>query len=457
MNKIFPNHFIDLKFALAASAMSLIVGCASTLEPVKISSNASAAEEIALQHNLIAKAQADQVDVLAYEDFTEAKEYLSEAIEDHKDGDASNEVLETLGYSKAYLNKAVNVAAKARGNITAVAAAREAAIKGGARHFQDDLDDLDYRMRRLAVKDAKDINPEDKLSLQSEYIDLELKSIKYVKLNRVKNLLKEAKDKDAASITPRSYDQAVQKYNVAEKIIETDRHSEAKINPAVKEATVSATRVLILLESEQKSRNQTPEQRAMTLEARDLALARAEEAATADEADLALKENRLITQERSLERVRSENQEFKRKEKEQLVVSEAAAQFKKDEADVYRQGDQVIIRLKSMHFASGRSDLPANSIGVLTKVKDVIKKLGPSSVVVQGHTDAVGKRTLNQKLSEERAESVVKFFSTDKSLDENFMDSVGYGSTKPLASDKTKEGRAQNRRVDIIIKPQDSM
>lgn len=421
------NH---LKLALAVSTLSLFVGCATKLDPVKISSYANPAEEIALQYDLIARAQADQVDVLAHKDFSKAKKYLSEATEDHKDGEDSSEVLESLGYSKAYLNNAVRVASAVRNNLPGVIAAREVAIKAGARYLQNDLDDLDSKMKRLALQDDKDIDPADKLSLQSKYIDLELKSIRYVKLNRVKNLLAEAKDKDALSIAPKSYAQALYKYNIAEQIIKADPHNEEKIIPAVNDATVSATRVLILLEAEEKLRNQTPEKKGMLLEARDLALARA---------------------------IAASSEELKPHERYELIVNQAAAQFNKDEIDVFRQSDQVIIRLNSINFASGSADLSANSIAILTKVKNMIKELGPTSVMVQGHADALGDPSLNQKLSEERAESVVDFFSSDNAFDKNFLDSIGYGSAKPLGPNRTKEDRAKNRRIDIVITPPESM
>ena len=195
----------------------------------------------------------------------------------------------------------------------------------------------------------------------------------------------------------------------------------------------------------------------MGIEARDLALKRAAKINSAVAADSIVKDNQLAKQGEKLAISRSENKDLRRRENDEMIVEQAAAQFSKNEADVYRQEDLLIIRLKTMKFDSGRSDLPSDSIEVLTKVKNVIKKLGPSNITVEGHTDAVGESSLNQKLSEQRAESVVKFFNTDKLLDNNSMDSVGYGSTKPLTSNKTQVGRAQNRRVDIVIKPNQSI
>ena len=105
-----------------------------------------------------------------------------------------------------------------------------------------------------------------------------------------------------------------------------------------------------------------------------------------------------------------------------------------------------------MNFASGGSDLPADSIQILTKVRDVIKKLGATGVTIEGHTDGLGTESTNQHLSEKRAQAVAKFFTAEQVLDESKIKSLGFGFAKPIATNKTKEGRAQNRRVDVIIK-----
>ncbi|GGG91790.1 hypothetical protein GCM10007415_28090 [Parapedobacter pyrenivorans] len=73
-----------------------------------------------------------------------------------------------------------------------------------------------------------------------------------------------------------------------------------------------------------------------------------------------------------------------------------------------------------------------------------------ASLIVDGHTDATGTETYNQWLSEKRAESVKKY-TVEKGLEENRVTTNGYGQTKPIASNSTKEGREQNRRVEVTI------
>jgi OOP family OmpA-OmpF porin len=71
-------------------------------------------------------------------------------------------------------------------------------------------------------------------------------------------------------------------------------------------------------------------------------------------------------------------------------------------------------------------------------------------VEVAGHTDSVGSDAYNQKLSEGRAKAVVDYF-VSQGVPADRLKAVGYGKTKPVASNKTEEGRAQNRRVELQI------
>ena len=68
-------------------------------------------------------------------------------------------------------------------------------------------------------------------------------------------------------------------------------------------------------------------------------------------------------------------------------------------------------------------------------------------VVLEGHTDSVGNDAYNQKLSEKRANAVAKALK-DLGVSASKITTVGYGETKPIADNKTKEGRAENRRVE---------
>jgi OOP family OmpA-OmpF porin len=452
----------------ACIALMGLMSCAHELSPAKITANSTPSVEIANQSALMTLAYNAQVDVLAPVRYKKAEEYLTEAQKENSKGDSVEKIYESIGYSRSYLEKANEEAEIVRPNLNEVAVARNAALTAGARKLPKQLNQLDHELKEYTLKPewSSKLSSADKSALQSQYLDLELAAIKTTYLGEANKMLTLVKKKGAEKITPSAFKQAQENVSSAEKIIETDRHSDSKISAAVKTATMSTKRVLALLESEQNSRNQTPEQRAMTLESRDNAVTAAnletsevaaisslkdQEIAVQDQ-KMAVKDQTIAIAGQNLAASEDDNLKLKVREQEDKMVTDAAAQFDKSEADVYRQDGNLVIRLKTMNFASNRSDLPASSIAILNKVKSVMKEIVPQSVMIEGHTDGVGDSKKNQTLSEKRAMSVMTYFNSDTTLAEGKIKSSGFGYSKPLATNKTKEGRAQNRRVDIVMK-----
>ncbi len=87
----------------------------------------------------------------------------------------------------------------------------------------------------------------------------------------------------------------------------------------------------------------------------------------------------------------------------------------------------------------------------LDEASQVLIEFPKTAIVVQGHTDATGTEVHNQDLSEHRAHAVVAYL-TGKGIDPARMAPVGYGEGQPIASNATASGRAQNRRVDLLLK-----
>ena len=104
-----------------------------------------------------------------------------------------------------------------------------------------------------------------------------------------------------------------------------------------------------------------------------------------------------------------------------------------------------------MNFKPGQASLETGSFQTLSKVQAVIGQMEAVKVRVEGHTDSIGNRQSNLKLSQKRAETVAKYLISQRAIDSNHVEAAGYGYEKPLSSNKTDTGRAQNRRVDIVI------
>lgn len=108
----------------------------------------------------------------------------------------------------------------------------------------------------------------------------------------------------------------------------------------------------------------------------------------------------------------------------------------------------------AISFPSGQSSLLPSFYSVLESVSLVLKEYGDTSIKVSGHTDSTGGSELNQRLSEQRAESVAAFLS-GQGVARARMQVYGYGPRYPVADNKTEAGKAANRRVEIdILNPQ---
>lgn len=127
--------------------------------------------------------------------------------------------------------------------------------------------------------------------------------------------------------------------------------------------------------------------------------------------------------------------------------------FSSDEARVFRQGNTIILRLVGLTFDSGASQIRSNNFNLLEKVEKAIDVFPRSELTIEGHTDSHGGDEFNQKLSQERADSVQQYMINAMRIPSYRLIAVGYGETRPVASNETPSGRERNRRIDVIIKP----
>ena len=114
--------------------------------------------------------------------------------------------------------------------------------------------------------------------------------------------------------------------------------------------------------------------------------------------------------------------------------------------------DTESIVFRSIYFDFDKSNIKSEFIPVLDEGVAVAKSKGAARVVLEGHTDSVGSVAYNQALSERRANSVKNYF-VKKGIAAGSITAVGYGKTKPRASNATAEGRKLNRRVEIKFAP----
>lgn len=137
----------------------------------------------------------------------------------------------------------------------------------------------------------------------------------------------------------------------------------------------------------------------------------------------------------------SEN--FKMKEYESdkpFLISVPLSKFKK--------GEKVI--LKNVFFDTDKFNLKGESKSELNKLIALLKKQATLKIEIGGHTDNTGNKKANQVLSQNRAKAVYQYL-IDNGIEASRLSFKGYGDTKPIADNKTEEGRSQNRRTEFTI------
>lgn len=121
--------------------------------------------------------------------------------------------------------------------------------------------------------------------------------------------------------------------------------------------------------------------------------------------------------------------------------------------DVVRQGDELLLRMPSgITFATNQSSIQPQFQTTLDQVATTLAEYPKTMIDVLGHTDSDGAEAYNQTLSEQRAQSVSSYLAR-RGVDPVRIATMGYGETRPITTNETPDGKAQNRRVEIKVVP----
>lgn len=145
------------------------------------------------------------------------------------------------------------------------------------------------------------------------------------------------------------------------------------------------------------------------------------------------------------------------------LVKELEGEIKKGEIKVTQVKDKLSVNLvEKILFDSGSAEIKPEGLKVLDRVGDILKKVKDKQIRVEGYTDnvpigpkLVSKFPTNWELSTTRATNVVRYLQDKVKLDPQLLSAAGYAMNRPVASNDTKEEKAQNRRIEIVLLPQD--
>jgi len=446
------------------------------------------ADEVNRFDSELSNAQKNQVNVLAPISFAKAEKYLNDAKEALVGGDELSKILEEIASGRAQLQRAEEMAQVARTTLPNVIKARELARAAGATSLGEDYVKAEKQFLNLTKAIEKNDlkyaqNNRDKVA--AAFDQLEVRAIKEQKLSEARKLINQAEKEGAKKLAPQSLEIAKQSLKDADVFISEHRYEREKIQKKSSEALFQAERLLEVTGQSKKIKEMEPEdislwvegilsQTASTLSAPDM---RNESFDTQRENILgsvsALQEDKqfLTSQNKAhaeeieslkkqialLEgKTKEEQTALERLEKEKRfneLFNEVKGYFSTGEAEVYKQGNRLIIRLRAIQFPVGQAVIMPDNYGLLSKVQRAIRTFGEPDVVIEGHTDTTGSDEINEHLSQQRAESVRQYLVANKTLPEEKIVAVGYGSKRPLASNATEEGRAINRRIDVVISP----
>jgi OOP family OmpA-OmpF porin len=467
----------------------LLAACAS--EPLKVEPIAKSENPSAMMEKLgqsLAAARQNRVDLFSPTWFSAAQMSYTKAKQGIEKGSELAGILENIATGQAQLQQALKNADRFKSSLEDVIKSRDAAIAVQAKQYGKEFTKLEGDFRELAKaveeNDADYVKGHEK-TVDAAYRNLELRAIKDAALADVRKMMAAAEDEDMQDAAPKSFAVAQKKLADAEAAIARDRYDKAKIEAVVREAEFYARRLKEIAKTSAQLERMEPEDIVLWMEGyftetiaqlkeidrRDLsfdgqqkvvmsAITNLQRARTTAASRL---EARSLESEKLKERIGDlEGRTYQeRLEKERLAAEKrfnelynlVQSYFSADEAEVYKQAQQLVIRLKAVQFPVGKAVILPNNYPLLTTVQKAINTFDKPDVVIEGHTDSTGSEVMNQQLSQKRAEAVKQYLVYNGTLPAGKIAAVGYGSSRPLASNATARGRAVNRRIDVIIKP----
>lgn len=179
----------------------------------------------------------------------------------------------------------------------------------------------------------------------------------------------------------------------------------------------------------------------------------AEEKRKADQ-DRKTKQAELTQKEQEVAKTKQQLEEEKQKRQETEKRLSAAMASLAEIAKVKEEKRGVVITISGeVLFASGKYELLPIAQSKLDDVAKALKEQGFKSILVEGHTDSRGKAKDNEELSFNRADAV-RSYLVSRGIPSDKIKSAGIGSSRPIATNSTAEGRANNRRVELIVTPE---
>jgi len=450
------------------TAFVTLAGCASSQPKLTLDQVLDQYPQVASLNSEVKDARAKGSEYLAPESYATAFKSLENAMNaayNNKGDDANEAAAEGL----KVVDKMKKDTSSSRQLLNEVLQARERAMAAGVATLQSEkLADLDKDLKKTSaliedgnIEKAKQRRP----VLLEGYTQLELTALKQGTAEQAKSAIASAKQQGAEKYAPKTLAQAEEKMALAVSILDADRTQTDKAEAQAKDARWLAERSAAITETVKDF-----DRRGYTME--DVVLWHQAQLSTVNEpigGQLPFNESSdavVLSLRASIEKLKDAEADYSKQlaatEQERLAMEAkdravkkqfetVQAMFTKEEANVYLQRQNVLISAHGFEFPSGVSEIQTANFPLMNKIIRAIELFPDARIEVSGHTDSTGADNVNKALSQARAEKVSKFLSEVGEIASNRITAIGYGESRPVASNKTAEGRAENRRVEIRI------
>ncbi len=323
------------------TALSTVMACSSGPQIQEYPDTANVTQEYQASDAAMKTATRNQVNVLAPQNYSKAKDSLEEAksnLEKQKDSpETSKDILHQIAKTNAYLNRANEVAALSRTNLPEVIAARSGALTSQApEFFTKDFASADEDLRDLTSDFEKgDVSGAAKNSakLQANYLDLELKAIKQTQLDHAQKTIELAIKEGAPEFAVQSLAIAQRDVRDFDAFITANRHNAPEIANKARVVNLSADHLLKITHDSKKANKVAPEEMALQIEQNQK---QALDQGASDQAKIAAVQGNLNTQQGVTAALKSENQSLETEKAFNLKFEQARSLFSPNEAEIYR-------------------------------------------------------------------------------------------------------------------------
>jgi outer membrane protein OmpA-like peptidoglycan-associated protein len=427
----------------------------------------------------IEEAREAHADILSPEFFREAEENFKTAEEYYTSNKSTRDIREKLTEASRFCTKAMDAVKVGKLTLKDAIRARYDALKVEADNYAPVLFKEASEIFNEAAMEVEDGDLDDARDRGSEAEQLfrkaELKSIKDKILNDARNSIAEAGEIDAGEHCPQTYEYAKGLLADVENLLRNNRYATEDANQKAIETAYQGRHAIHLTHEIVSLKENDKNWEKLILSFEDLVTSIGVKFDEKLRFDNGFKESvntiltritqmqednqRLITENETLqeelqlfkEKATTSTAELERKQNLEAKIDKIKAMFSLNEAKVIYDGDNLVIRLYGLNFQSGKSVILSEYFSLLRKVQEAIKEFPESHILLEGHTDSRGNPSTNKRLSEERAKAVREYIIANMEISREQITAIGYGDTKPVASNKTAEGRELNRRIDVVI------